>query len=172
MRVDTLVLVREARADDVPAIAELYAKAWQIAYQNLFEPKFLQRMVERGRRGWTDVLDGPGFAHQQLLVAERGPRIAAFAHLAPTVELDAVEIKAFYAHPSAWGSGVAHTLIDGVWDALADRADRVSFWTLSGFNRARRFYLTCGFTETGRTRETDYGDGRPVLEREYARDVP
>ena len=46
---------------------------------------------------------------------------------------------------------------------------RVRLWTLSGANRARRFYARAGFEETGHTRERDFGDGRPVLEVEYLR---
>jgi GNAT superfamily N-acetyltransferase len=172
MRVDSLVLVRDARADDLAAIADVHAAAWRVAYRDLFEADFLAGLLDRTRAKWTKVLDQPEFDDQTLLVAEQGPRIAAFAHLVPTAREREVEIRAFYAHPSAWGSGVAHTLIDGVWDAVSGVADHASFWTLSGFNRARRFYLRCGFTETGNTREVDYGDRRPVSESEYAREAP
>jgi GNAT superfamily N-acetyltransferase len=172
MRVDSLVLVRDATVDDLAAIADVHAAAWQVAYRDLFEPDFLAGLLSRTRGKWTRVFGDPAFAEQSLLVAERGPRIAAFAHLVPTASAREREISAFYAHPSAWGSGVANALIDGVWDALHGIADRASFWTLSGFNRARRFYLRCGFAETGKTREIDYGDGRPVLELEYARSAP
>lgn len=172
MGVESMVLVRDATVRDIAAIADVHAAAWQVAYRDLFEADFLAGLVERARTRWTEVLDDAGFGRQTLLVAQRGMRIAAFAHLAPGAHAGEVEINAFYAHPSAWGSGVAHTLIDGVWDALPEVADRAVFWTLSGFNRARRFYQRCGFAETGNTREVDFGDGRPVLELEYARNVP
>lgn len=172
MRVDSLMMVRDATVDDLAAIADVHAAAWQVAYRDLFESDFLTGLLTRTRDKWTQVLDDPAFGEQTLLVAERGPRIAAFAHLVPTSLKREMEISAFYAHPSAWGSGVANALIDGVWDAVNGIADRASFWTLSGFNRARKFYLRCGFAETGRTREVDYGDRRPVLELEYSRDAP
>lgn len=172
MRVDSLVLVRDATTHDAAAIADVHAAAWRVAYRDLFEPDFLATVIERAQAKWTKVLAEPDFAAGTVLVAERGPRIAAFAQLVPAQRTREFEISAFYAHPSAWGSGVAHTLIDGVWASLTEVADRASFWTLSGFNRARRFYLRCGFAETGNTREIDYGDRRPVLELEYARDVP
>ena len=172
MRVDSLVLVRDATVDDLAAIADVHAAAWQVAYRDLFEPDFLTGLLTRTHELWTRILDDPAFGEQTLLVAERGTRIAAFAYMVPTSQDREMEISAFYAHPSAWGSGVAHTLIDGVWDALNGVADRASFWTLSGFNRARKFYLRCGFAETGNTREIDYGDRRPVLELEYARSAP
>jgi len=171
MRVDSLVLVRDATTQDAAAIADVHAAAWRVAYRDLFEPDFLATVIERAQAKWTKVL-AEGRADQPVLVAERGTRIAAFAHLVPAPRAGEFEISAFYAHPSAWGSGVSHTLIDGVWAALTEVADRASFWTLSGFNRARKFYLRCGFAETGNTREIDYGDRRPVLELEYARDVP
>jgi hypothetical protein len=63
-------------------------------------------------------------------------------------------------------------LLQHVQETLADARHRdVRAWTLSGVNRARHFYRKAGFRESGRRREWDYGDGRPVLEREYVRSI-
>ena len=47
MRVDTLTLVREARAGDVAAIADVHAEAWRVAYRDLFESSFLAKQLEK-----------------------------------------------------------------------------------------------------------------------------
>lgn len=161
MRVDTLTLVREARTGDVAAIADVHAEAWRVAYRDLFESSFLAKQLENVRRQWH----GAQFSGN-VLVAERGHRIVAFAHFGRG------EIYDCYARPTAWGTGVASTLLADVLETLADARDRdVRAWTLSGANRARHFYRKAGFRESGRYRERDYGDGRPVMELEYIRSI-
>jgi RimJ/RimL family protein N-acetyltransferase len=54
--------------------------------------------------------------------------------------------------------------------------DRVAFasihvWTMRDTPQSRRFYVKCGFAETGATRERDFGDGRPLPQVEYERAI-
>jgi RimJ/RimL family protein N-acetyltransferase len=168
MRVDTLTLVREAHPDDAAVIGDVHAEAWHVAHRDLFESSFLAAQVDTRRGQWAGMLTDPQFPGT-VLVAERGHRIVAFAHFGPAEEGDRHgEILACYARPSAWGTGVSSTLLQHVLETLADARYRdVRAWTLSGANRARHFYRKSGFRESGRLREWDHGDGRPVLEREY-----
>jgi RimJ/RimL family protein N-acetyltransferase len=172
LRVDTLTLVREAHPDDAAAIGDVHAEAWRVAYRDLFESTFLSRQVESRREQWAELMSESRF-QGTVLVAERGHRIVAFAHFGPSDEGDRYgEIFACYARPTAWGSGVSSTLLQHVQETLADARHRdVRAWTLSGANRARHFYRKVGFRESGRRREWDYGDGRPVGEREYVRSI-
>jgi GNAT superfamily N-acetyltransferase len=184
MRVDVPVLLRDATIADAAAVGDVHADAWQAAYRDLFEPHWLERFVAKRRAQWTQRMSAPEFEKSTLLVAVRGERVCAFAYFGPygpTSEPPVVsvphryrpgagEIYGFYAHPSVWGTGVAGTLMDGAWDLLVDAGYRqVRLWTLAGANRARRFYGRFGFTESGATRERDFGDHRPVLEVEYVR---
>jgi RimJ/RimL family protein N-acetyltransferase len=162
MRVDTLTLVREARAEDAPVIRDVHVEAWRVAYRNLFESAFLDRQLATVR-----AREYPG----TILVAERGRRIVAFAHFGRSADGKG-EIFDCYSRPTAWGSGVAGTLLSHVLETLADARHRdVRAWTLSGANRARHFYRKAGFRESGRYREQDYGDRRPVMELEYVRSI-
>ncbi|RSM83615.1 GNAT family N-acetyltransferase [Kibdelosporangium aridum] len=172
MRLDTLTLVREARKQDAASIGEVHAEAWRVAYRDLFESKFLAAQVEIRRGQWADMLGDPKLPGT-LLVAERGHRVVAFSHFGPAEEGDGKgEIFACYARPTAWGTGVASTLLQRVQETLADQRHRdIRAWTLSGANRSRHFYRKEGFRESGRRREWDYGDGRPVLELEYVRSI-
>lgn len=171
MRVDAPTLVREATLADAAAVGDVHAEAWRTAYRDLFEADRLTTFVEKRRRLWASMMVTPEFARTTLLLAEHGDRVAAFAHFGPNQDNSRHgEIYAIYAHPSVWGSGLAATLMDNAWDLLVEAGyPRVRLWTLAGANRARRFYTGFGFRETGRTKERDYGDGRPVLEVEYAR---
>jgi RimJ/RimL family protein N-acetyltransferase len=166
VRVDTLTLVREAHPEDATAIGDVHVEAWRVAYRDLFETDFLGKRLEGLRKQWH----GGKFAGD-VLVAERGHRIVAFAHFGSAGNGKG-EIYDCYARPTAWGSGVASTLLTHTLEALADTRHRdVRAWTLSGANRARHFYRKAGFRESGRYREQDYGDGRPVMELEYVRSI-
>jgi hypothetical protein len=46
---------------------------------------------------------------------------------------------------------------------------RAHRWTLRDTPQSRRFYTTSGFTETGATRDMDYGPGNLLPQVEYAR---
>jgi ribosomal protein S18 acetylase RimI-like enzyme len=168
---DEPVLVREATQADAKAIGEVHAEAWRVAHRDLFESRWLSRFVDERRERWKSVMASQDFTRGTLLVAERGDRIVAFVYLGPAdYGVRESEIFDLYAHPAAWGSGIAWTLMDQAWELLVDaRFRRVRLWTITGANRARHFYESFGFTKTGRTREMDFGDGRPVQQMEYLR---
>jgi ribosomal protein S18 acetylase RimI-like enzyme len=171
MRVDLPVLVREATAADAESIGEVHAEAFRVAHRDLFEGEWLRELVERRRRMWPQRMGGRVHARNTLLVAERGDDVAAFVYFGPHPDgAPEGEIFACFAHPDVWGRGLAANVMDKAWELLREaRFRRVRLWTMAGANRARHFYESFGFATTGRTRERDFGDGRPVLEIEYAR---
>jgi len=171
MRVDLPLLVREATAADAESIGEAHAEAFRVAHRDLFEQAWLRELVERRRTMWAHRLRGREHARNTLLVAQRGSAVAAFVHFGPHSDgAPDGEIFDCFAHPDVWGRGVAATVMDKAWEMLREAGfRRVRLWTLAGANRARHFYESHRFAETGRTRERDFGDGRPVLEIEYLR---
>jgi RimJ/RimL family protein N-acetyltransferase len=171
VRADAPLLVREATAEDAAAVGEVHAEATRVAHRDVFEGHWLRKFVEERRERWTDVMASRDFVSHTLLLAVRDDRVVAFVHFGPYPSgVREAEIFDLYAHPSVWGSGVSWTLMDKAWELLLEaRYRRVHLWTMAGANRARHFYESYGFTETGRRREHDFGDGRPVLEVEYLR---
>ena len=171
MRVDLPVLVREATSADAESIGEVHAEAFRVAHRDVFDGGWLRELVEHRRSMWTHRMRGREHARNTLLVAERGSAVAAFVYFGPHTEgAPDGEIFDCFAHPDVWGRRVAATVMDKAWEMLREaRFRRVRLWTMAGANRARHFYESFDFAETGRTRERDFGDGRPVLEVEYAR---
>jgi len=165
------LLVREATKDDAAAIGDVHAEAWRRAHRDLFDAHWLRRLAEERREYWHEAMESRQYVRNTLLLAERGDRVVAFTYFGPHPEgMPDAEIFALYAHPNAWGTGVAWTLMDAAWDHLREaRFRRVRAWTMAGANRARHFYESFGFTQTSNQREYDFGDGRPVLEVEYLR---
>jgi GNAT superfamily N-acetyltransferase len=171
MRVDLPVLVREATTADAESIGEVHAEAFRVAHRDLFEGAFLRTLVDQRRNMWAHRMVGREHARNTLLVAERGSAVAAFVYFGPHSDgAPDGEIFDCFAHPDVWGRRVAATVMDNAWELLREaRFRRVRLWTMAGANRARHFYESFAFAETRRTRERDFGDGRPVLEVEYLR---
>jgi RimJ/RimL family protein N-acetyltransferase len=169
MRVDLPVLVREATPADAESVGEVHAEAFRVAHRDLFDADWLHSLVERRRTIWTPRMRSRPHARNTLLVAERGSDLVAFVYFGPHSEgMHDGEIFDCFAHPDVWGRGVAASMLDKALELLREaRFHRVRLWTIAGANRARYFYESFGFTESGRSREVDFGDGRPVLEVEY-----
>jgi RimJ/RimL family protein N-acetyltransferase len=151
-----VIRVRPAVVADGPALGDAHAAAWKAAYGELFGPRFLEEAAESRRTAWpsaiTDLLVPPSF----VLVAEVDGRVLAYAHARPSEEGDGVaELRGFFAHPDAWGSGSATLLLDATCARLAETYDDVVLWTFEGAARARAFYEKAGFRLTGR--ENDDG---------------
>lgn len=171
MRVGSPLLVREATVADAEAIGDVHAEAWRAGHRDLFERDWLDRLAQRRRTVWISVLGDRRYRRNTMLVAESGHRVAGFVYFGPhTDRTPDAEILDCYTHPSVWGRRVAATLLDTACETLRDNGfRRMRLWTMAGANRARHFYTSFGFEETGRRREHDFGDGRPVLEIEYVR---
>jgi len=169
MRVDSPLLLREATPADATAIGEVHAESWRVAHRDLFEPRLLRTLAEQRRTAWPAALTTRENVRNTLLVAVRADRVEGFVHYGPHTEGPPDgEILNLYAHPTVWGSGIATHLVERAWELMRDAGHpSVRLWTMYGGNRARHFYASFGFRESGRLRDVDYGDGRPVLEVEY-----
>jgi ribosomal protein S18 acetylase RimI-like enzyme len=171
VRVNVPLLVREATAADADVIGDVHAEAWRAAYRDLLEGAWLDHLVTRQRREWTSRISAGRTRRDTVLVAEREHKVAAFIHFGPHSEgLSEGEIFELSLHPTVGGRGVAPMLLDTAREMLAGAGLRqVRVWTLGGTNHVRRCYEALGFEETGRRREHDLGDRRPVLQLEYRR---
>jgi GNAT superfamily N-acetyltransferase len=158
--------VRRAVGADGPAIGDAHADAWLAGYGHAFDLAFLARAAESRRAGWpqalTRILTEPGF----VLVAELDGEVVAFAHAGPAHDGRGIgEIYGFYAHPNAWGTGVATALMAESSAELARVWHDVILWTLETASRARRFYEKVGFIATGGTKSealTTWGSDESV----------
>ena len=166
--------VRDAVSSDGVGIGEAHAAAWTAAYQHIFDADFLGTAAEGRRVGWPRSIDRVLTAPNILLVAEVTGRVMGFAHAMPAPETRRAEVRGFYCHPDAWGTGVAPQLMSRCLLAVRDDADEVFLWTFRDAERARGFYEKMGYRATGQTRDeglTDWTTGdtveRPAVE--YAR---
>jgi GNAT superfamily N-acetyltransferase len=169
VRVNSPLLLREATPTDAPEIGDVHAEAWRVAHRDLFEPRVLRDLAEERRAAWPERLTAREHVRNTMLVAVRADRVEGFVRYGPHTDGPPDgEILDLYAHPTVWGGGIATNLVDRAWELMRDAGHpAVRLWTMYGGNRARHFYESFGFRESGRLRDVDYGDGRPVLEVEY-----
>ncbi len=74
-------------------------------------------------------------------------------------ELNAIELKHLYLLPSEYGSGLAHEMMDEVFQR-AKKAGKSHIWlSVSKLNqRAQRFYMKLGFEQLGTGADIHVGD--------------
>lgn len=67
----------------------------------------------------------------------------------PFVDASDAGLKEVYVDPERWGEGVGSALVERVERAVPDEYDGLVLSMLAGNDRARRFYESRGFVETG-----------------------
>lgn len=150
--------VRPATKADASGITDVQVASWRAGYAHIFAasemaaPDFDASRRER----WSAWRFAPGERVFVALDVECIPeRVVAFTSFGlerdrGNVRRGRGEIFAFYAHPDAWGTGVAEELITAVDARLRSDGFGVAvLWVLSDNARGRRFYEKHGWTATG-----------------------
>lgn len=160
------ISTRPAGPADGVAVGEVHAASWAAAYAPRFSAEFAAEGIASRQTRWhARLADGDGL----VMLGFVGERPLAMSWSGPSEARPGfAEIHSFYTHPDAWGSGVSVALMDATLERLsADGYQRVHLWTLRDTPQSRRFYLKCGFAETGATQTRDFGDGNPLPQVEY-----
>jgi GNAT superfamily N-acetyltransferase len=131
-------LVREVRLESLQDAPEAFGSTYQ-------------RDASFGEGRWRDrVIDSAWF----LAESEPGPDTAPeslglVAGIRPESPPEERHLVAMWVAPSARGSGVAVDLVQAVVEwSRADGASRLTLGVAEGNERARAFYLKCGFLPT------------------------
>ena len=139
------MLIREATADDVPAVVQVHLDSWDAAKEGLDLPT--RRTREQRTELWTSFLDeGRG----ELWVAEDHGGVVGFIAFGSSRDEDRqgeIEIYTLYVDPARWRQGVGSALIGKVPESGVP----VSLWTSEGSAQARGFYTRHGFHPDGAT---------------------
>jgi GNAT superfamily N-acetyltransferase len=167
------LVVRAVTPADVAAVTRLQVASWRAAYAGIIPAGYLAAMsaAEREQRHLARVSDPEPRA--SYLLAERGGVTIGMANVGPARDddLDAArvgEIRAMYADPSAWSTGVGSALMRASLDHLrAVGLVDVTLWVLEDNLRARAFYGRWGFRPDGARQVVELG--RPVPEIRYYR---
>jgi GNAT superfamily N-acetyltransferase len=140
-----LVSIRRAKADDAPALSDIFDAAWSEAYQGIIPGVALARMIaRRGPRWWRSTVQ----RGRPLVVLDVGERIAGYVSYGRcrdrALPADG-EVDEFYLAPEYQGLGFGRRLFRAVRNDMADRGlTRTIVWALADNERACAFYRHLG----------------------------
>jgi ribosomal protein S18 acetylase RimI-like enzyme len=171
--------VRDARPEDMEAIAEVNIEGWRVGYRGLVADAFLDgEFAEKRRAGWAER--GLRIAREEpeegLLALVAGGRVVGFAHVGAHRTPDGTatgegegELFGFYVHPTHWGTGAAGVLMEAAEERLRQLGfTDVVLYVFRDNPRARRFYEKAGWSSTGWEGSFDL-EGQQIAEVRYGR---
>ncbi len=143
------VLVRQARADDLPEISRIYNYAILNTTSTFdTEPKTVEQ--------WQDMLAKQTEAYP-LLVAESGGRVAGWGVLRPAVDRSAARFtveNAVYVDPDFQGRGIGSALLSELIErARANGYHAIVAMVVAGNEASERLHRRLGFEQVGLMRE-------------------
>ena len=143
-----VVTLREARSDDVEAIAALHAEAWHHGYLDLCGGQETYDEIAPQLPGiWAKTIAADD---ELVLVAEVDGQLAGVCAAAPAMPGDggdrARELTC-YVDPDVWRTGVASTLAEEMFDRLRDSGVVLAVaWLIEGNKRCLELLRSLGFS--------------------------
>jgi GNAT superfamily N-acetyltransferase len=142
--------IREPRAEEASAIADIHVATWKEAYSELLPEDFFSEEYVAGRhRMWQHVLTHPR-DDMTVRVAEADGEIVGFAWVGPGEGINGEEpprdrlLYAIYVLAAHYGTGVGQALLN---ETLGDGP--AMLWVAKENPRATAFYLRNGFRFDG-----------------------
>ena len=154
-------------------MGRIHVESWQAAYVGVVSQSHLDGLdaEERGRN-WQGAIEAdPDPDHGRRLVVELDGEVVGLAIVVPDRdgEVGVGEIPLIYVHPSAWGLGAGHALMQECEAELRRRDFRDAvLWVLEANVRARTFYERQGWWADGGVKVEDLG-GVALTEVRYRR---
>ena len=141
-------MIREARLQDIPRIAEIIVFGKRVAYRPIFQNDFVSfnelRVVDLA----NEYRNNPQWL-ENMLVYDDGILKGVVNRKSVN---DAVEIYEFYVEPFFKGKGIGRALLQKVIeDAQRAHMKKLFLWVIKDNFSARRFYEANGFRTTGQT---------------------
>lgn len=144
---------------DVPALARVHVRGWEIAYSHLLQGEqwFGQAAIDRRIAHWTSWLTpGTSAADEGRYRVGRdgeGAVIGLSASWPPREAQPARphELSLLYIDEAWFGTGLARALTEAILEG-----GPASVWVTEDNPRARRFYEKAGFTPDGATRVEEH----------------
>lgn len=148
--------IREATAEDVPAMLAMKVRAWRWAYRGLLPDDHLAGLSpEEQAPDWHDWFATKS-AGEEAWLAEEGGDVIGFVSFGRSRDADAdegrAEVGAIYLEPSRVGSGLGRALFSLAHERLRLAGfRRATLWVLADNGLARSFYEKAGWAWDGTT---------------------
>jgi ribosomal protein S18 acetylase RimI-like enzyme len=151
-----VIALREARPDDLDAVAALFLRCWRDSYADVLPPTALEVFDKASAEDlWRPVLGSPPPETRGVVaVSADDQRVVGIVRMGRDPDEPAVgHVFSLYVDPSAQGGGVGRRLLD---DAVAwfggQGLAEATLWVFEANRRARTFYALGGWLPDGGTR--------------------
>lgn len=139
-----MTVIRPARMEDIPGLAEAKIAAWRQAYAHILPPDYLAAMsLEKERPRWeARIQEG-----QTLLAAEVSGRVVGFALTHPESRPHwtyPAMLAALYLHPDAQNRGLGRQLIRETAALAQSWSEGLMVSVFTENPRARSLYVRLG----------------------------
>lgn len=149
-----LISLRQARAPDAGALAEIHAESWLSAYQGILPHLPLARMIARRGPGWWENALNNGLS---ALVVQFQDQPVGYATYGRTRMRGAPydgEIFELYVGTAYQGLGFGKRLFEAAREKLEDRRlNGLVVWAITENARACNFYLDRGGRPIAKAKE-------------------
>lgn len=148
---DSRIVVRPARVEDVPAMARMLVASWRETYRGAMPDRVLDDpgLVETRERFWTAALVEERYRANRVALAEREGIVIGVAMAGPP-EVPAPEwsthLYVLYVLESEHGTGAGAALLHAV---IENDDESVALWVSDPNPRAQAFYRKHGFRADG-----------------------
>jgi ribosomal protein S18 acetylase RimI-like enzyme len=169
MTSDADIVIREARPDDLAAVAATFLACWRTSYAGFLPPDVIAVYDPASARElWRRTLARPA-ADATVFVAERGGRdVLGVIRIGPDPDEPASgHVFSLYVHPDAQGLGLGTLLLDAaVARFRGDGLPDATLWVFAANAAARGFYARQGWHADGAGRiEPQYREPELRLRR-------
>jgi len=154
--VDSPLIVRPARGQDVRQMARVHVRCWQETYRGLMPDAVLDDpgFTAARERMWTDVLTSGRYRQNRVAVAERDDELVGIAMSGPPEDATAAwmrQLYVLYVYAADHGTGAGRALLE----AVIDSAEAAALWVADPNPRAQAFYRKHGFAADGTAKVED-----------------
>ncbi len=156
-------LVRAAASADMPAIADIHASSWRVAYRGLFPDAFLDGpLVDNRLAHWWGIPDRMTATDRLLIAERRGSPVGFIAGWSSTAlgcdQGFDLFIDNLHVRPELRGQGIGLQLMRELAAGRRGAArTRAYLWLVDGNHAAYRFYARLGGRDADH-REKQFGD--------------
>ncbi|HVM13593.1 MAG TPA: GNAT family N-acetyltransferase [Egibacteraceae bacterium] len=148
--VNSSLIVRPARVEDVAQMARVNVRCWQETYRGLMSDAVLDDpgFPAARERFWTAALTDERYRENRVAVAERDGELVGIAMSGPPLDVEAAwarQLYVLYVYAADHGSGAGPALLE----AVVDPEESVALWVADPNPRAQAFYRKHGFVADG-----------------------